>query len=121
MPSLISLAIPTIIISNTSGAYIYNEARTEVNGENASAHTQIITNVNGVETKVESDQPGTVKLEVKDGIATGAVSPTVSPTPEITELTPKITVAEEIPIQASLWVQIRDWLSGVFRFLKIRT
>lgn len=41
--------------------------KNEVNGENASVHTEITNNVNGTVTKVESDKPGEIRVETKDG------------------------------------------------------
>lgn len=107
---LISLAIPTIVISNSSSSYIYNEAKTEVSGENASARTEIITNVNGQETKIESNQPGEVKVEVKNGQATVITSPSITPI-----ITLGVTATEPIPTLPEKMEEIRE---DIFSLIK---
>lgn len=63
--TLLGLFFLPLIVSNTS--QVETTVKTEVAGENASAHTEITNIVNGEETHVESDQPGEIKVEVKDG------------------------------------------------------
>ena len=117
---LISLAIPTIIISNSSSSYIYNEAKTEVSGESASAHTEITTNVNGVETKVERNQPGTVKVEVKNGETKIETIPSI--TPEITISNPAPEVFEEAKkMPEDIFSLIKNIFSKIFGIFRFRT
>lgn len=121
---LISLAIPTIIISNTSSSYVSSEARTEVNGENASAKTEIITNVNGTETRVESNQPGAVKVEVKNGEVKIETSPSISPTITISTPTSVVTGAvfgEVNKVPQNIFSLIKDIVSKIFGIFRFRT
>lgn len=53
---------------------------TEASGDKASVHTEITNIVNGQETQVESDQPGEIKVEVKDGEVKVESSSEVQPT-----------------------------------------
>jgi hypothetical protein len=76
---LLSFVFLPLVISNTSN--VQTNVKTEATGENASTHTEITNIVNGEETYVESDQPGEIKVEVKDGgvkvESSSAVQPTV--------------------------------------------
>lgn len=111
---LISLVIPTIVISNSSSSYIYSEAKTEVSGENATAETKIETTVNGQTTKVESNQPGEVKLEVKNGVAKIETNPSVTPTVVMTDLPEKTNKNQIISF-------LENFFSRFLRFFHFRT
>ena len=76
--TLLGLFFLPLIVSNTS--QVETTVKTEVSGENASAHTEITNIVNGEETKVVSDEPGEIKVEVKDGEVKIESSSEVQPT-----------------------------------------
>jgi hypothetical protein len=76
--TLLGLLFLPLIVSNNS--QVETTVKTEVPGENASAHTEITNIVNDKETKVESDQPGEIKIEVKDGEVKVESSQGASPT-----------------------------------------
>jgi len=59
---------------------IYTETHTEATGNDASVHTEITNIVNQKEVKVESDKPGEIKVEVKNGEVKIESSPEASPT-----------------------------------------
>ncbi|NIO10874.1 MAG: hypothetical protein GTO40_23850, partial [Deltaproteobacteria bacterium] len=48
-------------------AEVYTEVHTEATGDDASVHTEITNIVNQKEVKVESDEQGEIKVEIKDG------------------------------------------------------
>jgi hypothetical protein len=81
--TLLGLFFLPLIVSNTS--QVETTVKTEVAGENASAHTEITNIVNGEETKVVSDEPGEIKVEVKDGEVKIESSSEVQPTVVISE------------------------------------
>lgn len=64
---------------------VYTEVQTEAEGDNASVHTEITNIVNEKEVKVESDEPGEIKVEIKNGEVK------IESTPEAS---PKVTVAD---------------------------
>lgn len=80
---LLSLVFFPLIISNTS--QVETTVKTEATGENASTHTEITNIINGEETHVESDQPGEIKVEVKDGEVKVESSSEVQPTIFVSE------------------------------------
>lgn len=78
--TFLSLAFLPLVISNFDSAEVKTIIETEATGENASAHTEITNIVNGKEVKVESDQPGKIRVEVKDGEVKIESSPDAKPT-----------------------------------------
>jgi len=84
--TLLGLFFLPLIVFNTS--QVETTVKTEVSGENASVHTEITNIVNGEETHVESDQPGEIKVEVKDGEVKVESSSEVQPTIIIAEPSP---------------------------------
>ena len=54
--------------------------KNEVPGENATVETKITNIVNDKEVRVESDQPGEIRVEVKNGEVKVTSSPEVQPT-----------------------------------------
>jgi hypothetical protein len=73
---------------------VYTEVKTEATGENASVHTEITNIVNQKEVRVESDQQGEIKVEVKDG-EVKVESTEASPTVVISDLTEGEATEEE--------------------------
>ena len=109
--TLLGLLFLPLIVFNTS--QVETTVKTEVTGENASAHTEITNIVNGEETHVESDQPGEIKVEVKDGEVKVESSQAVSPT--ITTGEADEQEAERIQIRA--FRQVEEMKNKVFDFM----
>jgi hypothetical protein len=102
---------------------VYNEVHTEAQGSNASVHSEITTVVNGEETKVESDQPGEIKVEVKDGEVKVETDPEINPTVIVSDPEPDPTVFEhqkaEIETQESAALnRLTAMRSKISRFFK---
>jgi hypothetical protein len=76
--TILSLVFLPLVISNTS--HVETTIKTEATGENASVHTEITNIVNGKETRVESDQPGEIRVEVKNGEVKVESSSDIQPT-----------------------------------------
>jgi len=83
-----------MVISNFNSTNVETVVKNEASGENASVHTEVTNIVNGKEVKVESNEPGEIKVEVNNGEvkveSTGA-----SPTVTITEKEEKEMTEEE--------------------------
>ena len=73
---------------------VYTEVQTEATGENASVHTEITNIVNQKEVKVESDEQGEIRVEVKDG-EVKVESTEASPTVVITDLAEEEAIEEQ--------------------------
>lgn len=112
----LSLALFPIIISSAYASSAESVVRTEVSGENATVHTEITNIVNDKEVKVESDQPGEIKVEVKDGEVKIETSPSITPTiiienqenQEVQENQERFKIVEKIRIE------IRSFLDNLF-------
>lgn len=74
---------------------IYSEVVSQVNGGNASVKTEVTNVVNGNTTKVESREPGTIKIIIKNGETQTQIEPQVSATISAS-FEPGATVAAEI-------------------------
>ena len=61
-----SIFLP-LVITNTGQAEVETIIKNEVSGENASTKTEVTNIVNDKEVRVESDQPGEIRVEVKNG------------------------------------------------------
>lgn len=77
--------------------------KNEVRGENASVETKIINEVNGKKTIIESNEPGTIKVESKNGdvkVESSSndvkINPTVSVTKELKTEVEKALQVEEV-------------------------
>lgn len=93
---LFSLIFLPILASNT---YVKSEVKTSASGDNVNVHSEAVTIVNGEETKVTSDQPGEIKIEVTDNqvnvITKTPTKPTTqTPKPATPTLHPEI---KEVP------------------------
>ena len=102
---LLSFVFLPLVVSNTSN--VETDITTEATGENASVHTEITNIVNGEETHVESDQPGEIKVEVKDGEVKVESSSDVQPT---------ITISE--PNQGEMTSRVEGIKERVFSFFE---
>ncbi len=79
-PLLTALFLTTSFV-NTSSAEVRNVVRAETSGGNVSVKTEIISTVNGETTRVESNQPGEIKVRVEDGkvdIQSDSAKPTIT-------------------------------------------
>lgn len=72
--------VSTSVETNSSNVYIENSAQAEVS-EDGQVQTRIETEVNGVKREITSDQPGEIKMTIKDGQVTQEVNSTPSPSP----------------------------------------
>lgn len=90
MKKILAFVILPLVISNTGSAQVETVVRNEVSGENASVETEITNVVNQKEVRVESNQPGEIRVEVKDGEVEIESSPEASPTVTISESTGEV-------------------------------
>ena len=92
--------------------------KNEVSGDNATVETKITNIVNDKEVRVESDQPGEIKVEVKNGEVKVESSPEAQPTVIITDLTQEESeeqaeeaVSQVGKIQRRILAFWENWLS----------
>ena len=89
------MAFLLLTFSNFRFAEAKAEVYTEVNTEGGEVYTEIINIVNGKEVKVESDEQGEIKVEVKDGEVKVESDTKSSPTVVITDLDEEEEMTEE--------------------------
>lgn len=96
-----------LLINQTSSSQVETIVRNEASGENASVKTEIISVVNGNESRIESDQPGEITQTV-----------TFSVEKDLEELKEEIQL-ESLPVKQKIfslfsqfWRKIGRW----FRF-----
>ncbi len=104
----LTLALFPIFISSAESV-----VKTEVSGENAQVHTEITNIVNDKEVKVESNQPGEIKVEVKDGEVKIETSPSITPTVTVSHSEEKIET-EERKIVKRVRLRISSFLGNLF-------
>lgn len=114
----LSFVLLVLIFSSLSFAYAksetYTEVQTEAEGDNASVHTEITNIVNQKEVKVESDEPGEIKVEVKNGEVKIESSPEASPKVTISDVSQEeVKGKKEIVIS-----QVREVQKKIFSFLE---
>jgi len=73
-----------MVISNFNATNVETVVKNEATDDNASVHTEITNIVNDKEVKVESNEPGEIKVEVNNG-EVKVESTEASPTMTITE------------------------------------
>jgi hypothetical protein len=117
--SFFSLLFLPLMVANS--ANVETVIETEVSGENASVHTEITNIVNDKETKVESDQPGEIRVEVKNGEVKVESSPEVQPTVVITDLTQEETeekTEEAVSQVKEIQIRISSFLENLISRLR---
>lgn len=121
MKKFLTLALFPIIISNAYASSAESVVKTEVSGENATVHTEITNIVNEKEVKVESNQPGEIKVEVKDGEVKIETSPSITPTIiiENQENQERFKIVEKIRIEIRSF--LNDLFSRISRLFHFRT
>ena len=92
----------------------YTEVQTEATGDNASVHTEITNIVNEKEVKVESDEPGEIKVEIKNGEVKIESS---------SEASPKVTISDVSQEEAKgkreiVISQVKEVQKKIFSFLE---
>lgn len=75
-----------MVISNFNYSDINSVTKSEATGENASVHTEVTNIVNDKVIKVESNEPGEIKVEVHNDEVKIESSPESSPQVTITNL-----------------------------------
>ena len=83
---LLSFLFLPLVVTNIqkNGTSVKNYIKTEATGNNAQVETNIRTNVNQTETTVRINQPGEVRVEVKNGDTKIETSKGITPTIIIT-------------------------------------
>ncbi len=115
IPTILTFISLSSFISNTNVSNVESVIRNEVSGQNASVKSEVTNVVNQNVTRVESNQPGEIKVEVKDDQVKIETSPEITPTittyklEELT-ITPEPTMAEERE-------QIEQKVNGIFSFV----
>jgi hypothetical protein len=110
------------VISNFNATNVETVVKNEASGENASVHTEITNIVNDKEVKVESNEPGEIKVEMNNGevkVESTQASPHViindlpeeSPTDEGKEEMKKEMVEEMEIIQDKIITFLEDFFS----------
>ena len=80
IPMILAFISLASVISNTNSSNIKSIIRNEVSGENATVKSEVTNVVNQNVTRVESNQPGEIKVEVKNGEVKVETSPAIIPT-----------------------------------------
>lgn len=93
---------------------VFTEVQTEAEGDNASVHTEITNIVNEKEVKVESDEPGEIKVEIKDGEVKIESNPEASPKVTISDVSEEEVEEKEQAIVS----QIREIRKEIVSFLE---
>ena len=78
MLNLIAIAILPVILS--SSAYSKSETFVQTNGGNSSVYNEITVSTNGEETKVISNEAGSISVKSKNGKVSITKSPQITPT-----------------------------------------
>jgi len=119
-PSFVFLLLMAFSLSFAyAESEVYTEVQTEATGDNASVHTEITNIVNQKEVKVESDEPGEIKVEIKDGEVKIESNTEASPTVIISDLTEEEKKEEEITNQIKeIQLKIFSFLENLFSRLR---
>lgn len=105
-----------------AGSEVYTEIKTEATGENASVHTEITNIVNEKKVRVESDEQGEIKVEVKNG-EVKVESTEASPTVIINDLTEEEAAEEKeeaVSQVEELQIKVVTFLENFFSRLRER-
>jgi len=93
---------------------VYTEVQTEATGDDASVHTEITNIVNEKEVKVESDEPGEIKVEIKDSEVKIESSPEASSKVTISDLSEEEAEEKEQEVIS----QVREIQKKISSFLE---
>jgi len=106
------------VISNFNATNVETVVKNEATGDNASVHTEITNIVNDKEVKVESNEPGEIKVEIDNGevkVESTEASPTVTITEreedEMTEEEKEAVIEEVETFQQKIVSFFEDFFS----------
>lgn len=113
---LYSLLFFPLVITNISknSTTVSTSVKSEASGSSSSVETKIITNTNGKETIVESNQPGSISVEVKDGKTEIKTSKDITPTIIVKEEKPNLKIGESNPTPQEIEVT-REEIKAQFK------
>ncbi|KPJ70103.1 hypothetical protein AMJ51_02580 [Microgenomates bacterium DG_75] len=97
---------------------VYTKVQTEATGDNASVHTEITNIVNQKEVKVESDDQGEIKVEVKDGEVNIESNTEASPTIVVSDVSEEEKTEGIEKEEEEIINQVEEIQAKIFSFLE---